>query len=259
MITLTSDWNKSDFYPAAVKGILHQLCPGITIVDICHSITPFNIAEAAFIVKNAYKYFPENSIHLLFVASTLESKQYLAVEAENQFFFTADNGILGLLFDEDTEIKTYKIDNSPVNETIGTFPEMSVLVPAAAKLYTKKNISLLGTLTTTINRQIPLMAVIDNASITTQVIHVDSYGNAICNLNYQLFEKIRKNRNFKITVKNKYNQVKKIHHCYTDVAPGDIFAVFNSCGLLEIGINQANAAELLNISTDTYIRILFFD
>jgi len=258
LITLTSDWKENDFYLAAVKGLLQRLCPEVSVSDISHKITPFNIAEAAYIVRNVYKYYPPHTIHLFFVASTVVSQRYIAVKKDNQYFLSADNGIIGLIFDE-TEFEVYRIIQPEDDAAVGTFPEISVMVPAAAQLSKHYELSRIGFPIDDYNRQVPLMAVIDDSAISSQIIHIDSYGNCVCNVNIQLFERIRKGRKFKITVKNKYNQVSHINRYYTEVAAGDMFAVFNSAQLLEIGINQANAAELLNIDTDTNVKIVFFD
>ena len=57
IITLTSDWGTSDYYAAAVKGVILSQVPNVTIVDITHDISPFNVAEAGFTVHNCYRNF----------------------------------------------------------------------------------------------------------------------------------------------------------------------------------------------------------
>jgi len=61
ILTLTSDWGTKDYYVSAVKGKILSLLPETTIVDITHEIEPFNSIEAAYIIKNAYKNFPEGT------------------------------------------------------------------------------------------------------------------------------------------------------------------------------------------------------
>jgi S-adenosylmethionine hydrolase len=38
-----------------------------------------------------------------------------------------------------------------------------------------------------------------------------------------------------------------------------MLALFNSLGLLEIAINNGNAADLLNLSVNSVLRIKFYD
>ena len=48
IITLTSDWGTSDYYTAAVKGVILSQIPNATIVDITHEVAHYDIAQAGF-------------------------------------------------------------------------------------------------------------------------------------------------------------------------------------------------------------------
>ncbi len=48
--TLTTDFGLSGPYVAAMKGVLLELAPGVQIVDVCHTISPQNILEGAFVL-----------------------------------------------------------------------------------------------------------------------------------------------------------------------------------------------------------------
>jgi hypothetical protein len=50
IITLTTDFGIRDAYVAAMKGVILSINPRAIIVDVCHSIEPQNIVEAAFIM-----------------------------------------------------------------------------------------------------------------------------------------------------------------------------------------------------------------
>ncbi|MEO9558556.1 MAG: SAM-dependent chlorinase/fluorinase, partial [Nonlabens ulvanivorans] len=63
IITLTTDFGLKDPYVGAVKGAIFNELLDINIVDISHLVTPFHIAEAAYIIKNAYYTFPKGTIH----------------------------------------------------------------------------------------------------------------------------------------------------------------------------------------------------
>lgn len=94
IITLTSDWGLSDYYVGAVKGVIYSYCPQAVIVDITHNITPFDLKNAGFIVKNCYKNFPEGTIHILGI-DTEESDEFshIVVKADGHYFIGCDNGI----------------------------------------------------------------------------------------------------------------------------------------------------------------------
>ena len=65
IITLTTDFGEKDHFAGAVKGAIYNEIDDIRIVDISHSVSPFHITEAAYIIQNAYKSFPTGSIHLI--------------------------------------------------------------------------------------------------------------------------------------------------------------------------------------------------
>ena len=69
IVTLMTDFGNKDYAVAAVKGAILSTVENPQIVDISHQISPYNPTEAAYILKNAYKNFPEGSIHIIGVES----------------------------------------------------------------------------------------------------------------------------------------------------------------------------------------------
>src|SRR5690606_39703484 len=101
IITLTTDLGHKDFYQAALKGSLLSLLPAVRIVDISHDIAPFDLQQAAFIIKNSYHYFPKKTVHLIGVDSVYnKDTRYLAMKYKGYYFIGADNGIFSLIFDD---------------------------------------------------------------------------------------------------------------------------------------------------------------
>jgi S-adenosylmethionine hydrolase len=47
IITLTTDFGEKDHFAGAVKGSIYSELSDVRIVDVSHSISPFNIIEAA--------------------------------------------------------------------------------------------------------------------------------------------------------------------------------------------------------------------
>ena len=100
-----------------------------------------------------------------------------------------------------------------------------------------------------------LRPVLDNGIIKGHVMYIDSYENIITNITESLFKEARQNRKFNIVVRS--YEIKKISRSYTDVAPGEILALFDSNGYLEIAMNQGNAAGLLGLDYKDMVRIEF--
>src|SRR5690606_41602798 len=100
IITFISDFGYSDHYVAAVKGKILKENPNQQIIDISHSIEHFDIAHGSYVLKMAFKDFPENSVHLVAVDSNGgPGEKIVALKLENHFFVGVDNGLFGLISD----------------------------------------------------------------------------------------------------------------------------------------------------------------
>lgn len=253
IVTLTTDWQKHDHYIGIVKGKLLQRNPQINIVDLNHCIGPHDIGEASFVLSNSYHYFPENSIHIIGVNSELNKKRsLLLIEHNNHFFICSDCGFPNLLF-PDRDVYVYKIDFNGN----GSLHSMDLYMETALALASEKKPETLGTLTTSYHKQIPFLPVVDENEINSRVIYIDSYSNIITNTTQDLFEQVRKGRDFKIFLQSNFYVIEEISTSYHDKAAGDFVALFNSANLLEIGVVYGNASELLNILKGGTIRIQF--
>ena len=54
IITLTTDLGTTDSYLASVKGAIYSQLEDVEIVDISNHIEPFNIQQAAYILRNCF-------------------------------------------------------------------------------------------------------------------------------------------------------------------------------------------------------------
>ena len=87
IITLTTDFGEKDHYAGAIKGTIYSESEDFKIVDISHSIKPFNILEAAYIIQNAYKSFPKGTIHIIGIDSELnQENKHIAVKLDDHYF-----------------------------------------------------------------------------------------------------------------------------------------------------------------------------
>jgi hypothetical protein len=100
-----------------------------------------------------------------------------------------------------------------------------------------------------------LKPVHDANVVKGHVMYIDSYENIITNITESFFREARKGRKFTIVFRS--YEINKISRSYTDVAPGEILALFDSNGFLEIALNQGNAAGLLGLEVRNMIRIEF--
>ena len=101
VITLTTDFGISDAYVASMKGVILSVNSKAVIVDICHSIEPQNILQAAFILGTAHHYFPKGTIHVVVVDPGVGSQRKAVIlKTPSAFFLAPDNGVLSYIVNE---------------------------------------------------------------------------------------------------------------------------------------------------------------
>jgi len=258
VITLTSDWNQKDYYLAAVKGQILQKDETLRIIDLNHNIKAFNTGQAAFVLRNSFHHFPQGSVHINFVnPEPLGDQKFIAIESQGHYFIGNDNGAFSLIINGPAD----KIVQLKVLETghYTSFPGLFTFTAAAYDLIRYQDINRIGEKIDEFQERVPLRATIEQNSITGTVIYTDSYGNVITNIKKELFERIGKDQSFEIYVQSKHYMINKIHPTYSFVPSGELVAVFNSAGLLEIAINNGNANKLLNLGLNSNIRIEFIE
>lgn len=164
IITLTSDWNKSDYYLGAVKGKILSLDPATQIVDINHQIQSFNIMQAAFVLRNCYYEFPPGTIHIIAVNTALTAnKSLLILKINEQYFLTSDNGICGLI-SSDKPDAVYRVKKSEINNN---FLSIDTFIKTAFHIIKGDDFNSFSECTEQYEKQVPLRPVIDKNLINS--------------------------------------------------------------------------------------------
>ncbi|MBT1699292.1 SAM-dependent chlorinase/fluorinase [Fulvivirgaceae bacterium PWU4] len=253
IITLLTDSGESDHYVAAIKARIISTNPGIGIIDISHAIKLCDIGHAAFVLRSVFREFPKGTVHLVGVDATGNRGDVaIAMQLEDHFFVGSDNGLFGLISEKSHQ---YLVELNSINTISTTFPERDVLAPAAAKLASGVSITDLGKPLASFKRMIDRQVKATKKQITGQVIHVDGAGNLITNIPKQAFDVLSRDKAF--TVQFGGEKFRRIHTQYHQAEQGECFILFNSLDLLEIGIYKGNASELLGLTYDSMVNIMF--
>ena len=255
IITLTTDLGHTDFYQAALKGSLLSLYPTVNIIDISHEIPSFDIQQAAFILKNAYKYFPEKTVHLIGIDSVYnKDTRYLAIKHNGYYFVGTDNGIFSLLFDDTPE----EIVELTVMQDLKFlhFPLTDIFAKAAVYLAKGGKLSDIGSPIQEIKKRVVIQPIIDKNTIRGSVIYVDGFQNVITNITRELFTEVQDNRTFTLHFKRN-ETIKQLSWHYNEVAEGEKLCLFGISNHLEIAINKGNARGLLGLQMGDIVRVNF--
>lgn len=258
LITLTTDFGTKDHFVGAVKGAIYSELPDANIVDITHEISPFNITETAYILKNAYKSFPDKTIHVIGVDSELSvDNKHIALELDNHYFICPDNGLISMIA---SEINPTKIVEINIHDRIeSSFPVLDVFVQVASHIARGGSLNVIGREIETYKKIVEIKPKVNEQQtiISGGVIYIDNYGNVITNISKKQFNTIGKGRDYKVTARrytfskiyNRYNEI--VNFSVTDKRQydGEKLAIFNSAGFLEIAIYRSNLETVGGAST----------
>jgi S-adenosylmethionine hydrolase len=259
IITLTTDFGEKDHFAGAIKGAIYSELPDVRIVDVSHSVSPFNIPEAAYIIQNAYSSFPKGTIHLIGIDSEInEENKHIALKLNDHYFVCANNGIMSMIC---SEIAPEKIVEINIHDKIETsFPVLDVFVKVACHVARGGTLEVIGKQIDAIK---PIKNIIpfvneEKTQIIGSVIYIDNYGNVVTNIKRKFFENIQKGREFEISARN--YKFRTIYNKYSDIVnfsipeerrhdEGRDLVVFNSCDYLEIAIYKSNTQTVGSAST----------
>jgi S-adenosylmethionine hydrolase len=254
VVTLTTDWGIKDFYAGAFKGALLSEVENIVIVDISHQVHPFDVLNGAFIFRNAYRKFPNGTIHVIgLVAQVSNGQGLLVIRNEGQYFIGMNDGFFSLVFDE---MPGDIISIDPSDEKHTAFDQAAV-IKATVHLLKEGSFNDLGKPVKSFVQKTHLRPVIEESIIKGTVIYIDAFENVITNITEELFEKTGKGRKFEINARRNEYIITALSEKYNDVERGQLLALFNSAGYLELALNQGNAAGLLGMKYGDIVRIDF--
>ncbi|MBS7563086.1 SAM-dependent chlorinase/fluorinase [Mucilaginibacter sp. Bleaf8] len=255
IITLTTDLGDKDIYQAALKGSILKMMPAVNIVDITHTVPAFNIQQAAFILKNSFYYFPDDTVHLIGIDTVYsEENRFLAIRYRNHYFVGADNGIFSLIFNDEPE--AIMEINIMQDLKFLHFPLADIFVKAACHLANGGDIREIGVPVDHIEKRTTLQPVFERDQIRGMVIYIDSFQNVITNITKDFFNRIQQGRKFVLYFKRNETITHLSWH-YNEVPEGEKLCMFGISDHLEIAINKGNASGLLGLNLGDSVIIDF--
>jgi S-adenosylmethionine hydrolase len=267
IITLTTDFGLTDAYVAAIKAVILGINPKVTLIDICHTINPQDIAQAAFILGTVYQYFPKGTSHLVVVDPSVGSQRRAVIlRTPSADFIAPDNGVLSYVIREASPkvaednqpnelgpgLEAFTITDSrfwrtPVSPT---FHGRDIFAPVAAHLSLGHSPANFGEKLTSLST-LPLNRPHrePDGSVVGHIIHVDSFGNLITDITCQ--ELPSKDMLLSINVGDQI--IRGLSRTYTE---GEgLLALIGSSDRLEISAKGGNAHNLLNTEVGDEVRV----
>jgi S-adenosylmethionine hydrolase len=249
IITLTTDFGTSDHLVGAMKGVILNINPAARIVDMNHSVVPYDILDGALSLANAYKYFPSRTIHVIIVDPGVGTERRpLLVSGEKQFFVAPDNGVLSMIYErEPCTVRHITSRHYFLDPISPTFHGRDIFAPTAAWLSKTLQTEAFGEVITDFVRFSMPKAKPDGQSVRGVVLRVDAFGNLMTNLTAEnLPSGAIAGGAIKLTLNGK--PVGRFADTFASGAPGEPIAVLGSSGYVEVAVNRGSAARTLGVN-----------
>ena len=232
IITFFSDFGEKDWFVAAVKGEILKINRNVKVIDITHTISPFDIKSSAFSLKSVYKNFPMGTINLVVVDPGVGSERRpIIVQSNNYYFVGPDNGIFSYIYNKNS--KVYKISFKKTLSS--TFHARDISGPVAAKISKGARPKHLGVeVKDYVKFEFPKIRKM-GTTISGEIIYIDHFGNLITNIANNIGLK-------ELSISKKIIPPKNF---YGEGEIGQIICVKGSSGYYEIAVNQASAQKIL--------------
>ena len=253
IITLTTDFGEKDGYVGTMRGVILNICPQAVLADLSHDIPPQDIRTAAFVLYQAFSYYPPHTIHCVVVDPGVGSKRRaIAVRTNRGIFVGPDNGVFGLVLQagEVNVLEAVTLTNPAYHLTpiSATFHGRDIFAPAAAHLAGGVLLTELGPSAINLVR---LDFELHPQNGVYRIIHIDRFGNLILSLTVNDI----KNPD-QVTFSVGTQIIRSLSRAFADVSVGQFLAyVGSSRGHIEIALRNGNAARQLGVKVGDAIRV----
>ena len=244
VITITTDFGHKGPFAAVMKGVILGRFHDARIVDLAHDIPAQWPPEAGFWVSRSYSWFPPGTVHLAIVDPGVGTERdILVVDYDDHVFMAPDNGLLAQLLDSADGARIYRLDASRLDALdlpppSATFHGRDIFAPVAAELAAGRiavaDIALL------VNEWTP--GWLDEPDVVANrvngvIVTIDTFGNLISNIDASLVS------GFREPVAEIGGQQIPMLATYGRAKPGELLALVNSFGVVEVAKAEGSAAE----------------
>lgn len=260
IITLITDFDTSDYFVGAMKGVIYNINRDVDIVDITHKIGSYDIFEAAFTLAQCYRCFPTDTIHLVVVDPGVgTSRRPLLAHSMEYKFVAPDNGVLSLIYEreENVEVRHITADHYFLNPVSATFQGRDVFAPVAAWLSKWVELDKFGDRISDFTKfTSPKPKQVAESLIKGVILKVDKFGNVLTNLRPEDVPQIFSENPppFKIIINQQ--EITRLNLAYSMGKPSELFAIVGSSGFIEICTNRGSAAKILNVNRGVEVGVM---
>ncbi len=249
IVTLTTDFGLSDAYVGALKGVLLSIRSDLTLIDLSHLIPPQDILRGSEVLAGSFRFYPPGTVHLAVIDPGVGSiRRILAISTAGQYLVGPDNGLF-TPFLENTSTLVYHVTNDSLflHPVSMTFHGRDIMAPVAARLAEGLDISRVGK---RVPREDCILLQREACSrigetIFGRIVGRDHFGNLRTTITEKAISKLPGSGDVSLVAGNL--RIEGLSTVYADKQAGDLIALVDSQGFVEIAVVDGDAAALTGI------------
>jgi len=243
LITLTTDFGYRDPFVGIMKGVIAGINPNARVIDLSHDIPPQDIMAGALVLRHSVPYFPAGAIHIAVIDPGVGSaRRPLLIECDGNYFVGPDNGVLSLALAGKRPARIIHLSNSTyhLQPVSATFHGRDIFAPVAAYLS-------LGVAPAAFGESVDGIVSLQIAEVTRaarrisgEIIYIDGFGNLFTNISERDLTGLTAD---KVVISLRDATIRGVVSSYVAGVEGELVALVNSWGLLEIALYKGSARQ----------------
>jgi S-adenosyl-L-methionine hydrolase (adenosine-forming) len=241
MIALFTDFGLHGPYTGQMKAVLHQIAPGIPLIDLFADAPVGNPKASAYLLAAYAPWFPVKTVFLCVVDLGVGGRRSSVIlEADGRWYVGPGNGLFELIQRRAEEIRSWDIDWKP-ERLSASFHGRDLFAPVAGMLAR-------GEPPPGRPRECGEDRRPDWPDDLCEVVYVDHFGNAMTGARAAT---LPPNARFAAA-----GRILARARTFSDLPPGTAFWYENSNGLAEIAVNHGRAERELGLQIGTPVELV---
>ncbi len=261
LISITTDFGNQNGFTGTLKGVIYSIAPDVQIAEITNEIPAQDIRSGSLALWRAVPFFPAGTVHLAVVDPGVgTARRPIAAKLGDQFFVLPDNGLITPMLEDaeaaGQEITIVHLDKPEffLPTVYTTFHGRDIFAPCAAHLAAGVKIETMGSLINDPVRTPLPKPVKTESGYQANIIVIDVFGNCSTSLRINQIPDLSKTQ-----LKIKGQTIDGIVPSYGHRNVGDLVAVTDSEGFVEIAVVNGSAAKTFGIALDDAVEVVFHD
>jgi len=259
VVGLLTDFGEQDPYVSSMKAVIHGINPSVKVVDVTHEVPSFSVEEAAFKLFIARRVFPRGSAFVVVVDPGVGgARRPVLIVTHRYYYIGPDNGVLYEPAKDDGILGVYELDNEAfhMKPTSRTFHGRDIFTPVAAHIARGLEPERVGPEIR--DYVLPDFARprLEGNRAVGEVMYIDGFGNIITNLPEELLARLGLRDGCELSVRLGQRELRlRLCSAYGQVGPGELLAIIDSWGMLEVAVNLGSAAERLGVRPGERVEV----